>query len=1021
MALTSGGAVLAWGARDTGTVFGKLSVPTAAASGIKAIAMGYYTGFALTSAGEVLQWGRLRGDYPAAASSGVTAIAAGADFVVALKPPPPPPPPSPPPAPPPLPPSPPPPSPPPPPRSSGSVVAWGYNVDGQATVPTAAQSGATAVAGGNSHSLVLKASGVVIAWGHNVYGQSTVPAAAQSGIVAIAAGDSHSLALSASGVVVVWGSNIDGQSTVPASAQSGVIAIAGGFSHSLAVSANGGVIAWGSNSYGQATVPASAQSGVVAVAAGYFHSLALFASGVVVAWGKNDFGQATVPTAAQSGIVAISGGSGHSLALTKSGGVVGWGNNEFGQATVPAAAQSGIVAIAAYAQNSMALTASGIIVRWGSNSNGQATVPTAAQSGVVAIAAGALHSLAIIGTSTPPPPQASASPSPPSPPPPSPPPPPPPSPPPSPPPPPPPPAPPPPGCEPGTFGTPSNCSPCPAGTYSAMPGSAICSVCAAGTFSTAGATACTSCADGSVARSQGAAACEPFPSPTDLLHVFGQPSRFSWSGGSAGAPSYQYQLSTAADFATLAYSGTVTGPALDLAPSDGYVYYFRLRGAEVFAGVENRSPWSSVIEVRTRPPPPSGLQLVAGSVTANSATVAWSEAGVDPRFQITGYNVVVARTAPPSAVVAFTTVPAGAGATHAFTALPVNAPMAVTISAVSDLGVGPASAPGVALQTAKGLVTLDWGKLSSGNGTGGGAALALTQSQVYTFTVALSVMPTDGLTLKVAASGSSLVTAPATLTFDTASAGRQDLTLYALEFGEKTLFVALTGTAGDDFVIPSPASIAVGCGPGQYPGAASCNACPPDTAIPAGVTATTILDCKCARGLVDVRLPGVLPEGVVFASEKESPCLAVNNLYCDATSGFSGTATSDPECVDFENGVFKRVRPGFWRHSAESWKLVAAGGAHAFGGKRRILSEVRSLDVVSAADWAGASITYKCTQALYCTTVDASGELVGASGVSGAGCQDGSAGVMCVQAGRVCAHASPLRHSQAAFRPPASD
>jgi len=462
--------------------------------------------------------------------------------------------------------------------------------------------------------------------------------------------------------------------------------------------------------------------------------------------------------------------------------------------------------------------------------------------------------------------------------------------------------------------------------------------------------------------------------------------------------------SHAADFSTLAYSGAVTSPALDLAPSDGSIYFFRVRGAEVFAGVENRSPWSSpAIEVRTRAPPPAGLQLVAGSVTANSATVAWSEAGADPRFQITGYNVVVARTAPPSAVVASTTVPAGAGATHAFTALPVNALMAVTISAVSDLGVGPASAPGVALQTAKGLVTLDWGKLSSGNGTGGGAALALTQSQVYTFTVALSVMPTDGLTLKVAASGSSLVTAPAALTFDTASAGRQDLTLYALEFGEKTLFVALTGTAGDDFVIPSPASIAVGCGPGQYPGAASCNACPPDTAIPAGVTATSILDCKCARGLVDVRLLGVLPDGVGFASEKESPCLAANKLYCDATSGFSGTATSDPECVDFENGVFKRVRPGFWRHSAESWKLVAAGGAQAFGGKRRLLSEARSLDVVSAADWAGASITYKCTQALYCTTVDASGELVGASGVSGAGCQDGSAGVMCVRAGAGCA------------------
>jgi len=83
MALTSGGAVLVWGAKNS--VWGQLSVPAAAGSGITKIASGFYTCVAVTSTGKVLQWGRLRGDYPAAAGAGVTAVAAGADFVLALK------------------------------------------------------------------------------------------------------------------------------------------------------------------------------------------------------------------------------------------------------------------------------------------------------------------------------------------------------------------------------------------------------------------------------------------------------------------------------------------------------------------------------------------------------------------------------------------------------------------------------------------------------------------------------------------------------------------------------------------------------------------------------------------------------------------------------------------------------------------------------------------------------------------------------------------------------------------------
>ena len=78
---------------------------------------------------------------------------------------------------------------------AGSVVAWGDNDFGQTTVPFAAQSGVTAIATGDYHTVALKHDGSVVAWGDNGYdyGQTTVPVAAQSGVTAIAAGYGLSL------------------------------------------------------------------------------------------------------------------------------------------------------------------------------------------------------------------------------------------------------------------------------------------------------------------------------------------------------------------------------------------------------------------------------------------------------------------------------------------------------------------------------------------------------------------------------------------------------------------------------------------------------------------------------------------------------------------------------------------------------------------------------------------------------------------------------------------------------------
>ena len=110
-----------------------------------------------------------------------------------------------------------------------SVVAWGYNGDGQTAVPRTLTN-AVAIAAGYLHSLAVRADGSVAAWGINWAGQSTPPSSATN-VVGLSAGD-HTLALRADGTVVAWGYNVYGQANVPPGL-SNVVAIAGGGNFSL--------------------------------------------------------------------------------------------------------------------------------------------------------------------------------------------------------------------------------------------------------------------------------------------------------------------------------------------------------------------------------------------------------------------------------------------------------------------------------------------------------------------------------------------------------------------------------------------------------------------------------------------------------------------------------------------------------------------------------------------------------------------------------------------------------------------
>ncbi len=276
--------------------------------------------------------------------------------------------------------------------ASSTVVAWGNNSSGQATVP-AGLDDANLVSAGGFHTLALRPDGTVMGWGLNTSGQVTIPPGLNN-IVAVAAGANHSLALRADGTVVAWGSNSAGQSTVTVGLGSlnNVVAIAAGGMHSVALKADGTVVVWGDGSFGQKNVPANL-AGVVAVASGGNHVLALKSDGTVVAWGSFLSGSMTVPPGL-SNVVAVAGGQSHSLALRRDGTVVAWGDNAQGQSTVPPGLTD-VVAISAAENCSIALRGNGTVAAWGNNSWGQSNIP-ANLSGVGAVSVGARHTLALV-------------------------------------------------------------------------------------------------------------------------------------------------------------------------------------------------------------------------------------------------------------------------------------------------------------------------------------------------------------------------------------------------------------------------------------------------------------------------------------------------------------------------------------------------------------------------------------------------------------------------------------------------
>ncbi|UMP05218.1 hypothetical protein [Amycolatopsis sp. EV170708-02-1] len=302
-ALRADGTVKAWGATWAGRLGNGWSaggattsqspVPVVGLTGVKAIASGDTTGYALKSDGTVWQWGRnVVTPVQVSGLSGVTAISAARETGYALK-------------------------------ADGTVWSWGGNTRGElgngSTVASSSTpvrvSGLTGIkalgSGGGDNGYAIKTDGTVAAWGANSEGQL------------------------GNGVTCTTPSACFSRVPVQVSGLTGVTSVTGSWSRAFALKSDGTVFSWGSNRSGGlgngsdcgpdclSAVPVQVRDVTDAQAIGRFGGggYAVRADGTVLGWGSNEsFGlgaavmnypyYTTVPVAVPglSGVKAVTDG-----------------------------------------------------------------------------------------------------------------------------------------------------------------------------------------------------------------------------------------------------------------------------------------------------------------------------------------------------------------------------------------------------------------------------------------------------------------------------------------------------------------------------------------------------------------------------------------------------------------------------------------------------------------------------------------------------------------------------------------
>jgi len=210
----------------------------------------------------------------------------------------------------------------------------------------------------------------------------TLPDNAKTNVQQLGLGTRFGAVLKRDHTLVVWG---NAAPAVPTFFTQNIVEIAVNGDHLMVMTADG--LVW-SNQFNIGLL-----ASVKHIAAGPTYAVVLLANGKVLVWAAdNSEGLLSIPVTAD-GISDIAAGQYHILALRSDGRVVAWGaeQTDVGQADVPYSAQTNVVAIATGNRMSVALRADNSVVAWGvlpaNTTNTLTTIGT--NKNAVAIAAGA--------------------------------------------------------------------------------------------------------------------------------------------------------------------------------------------------------------------------------------------------------------------------------------------------------------------------------------------------------------------------------------------------------------------------------------------------------------------------------------------------------------------------------------------------------------------------------------------------------------------------------------------------------
>jgi hypothetical protein len=239
------------------------------------------------------------------------------------------------------------------------------------------------VAGGNLHTVGLKADGTVVAAGYNEYAQCMV--ADWADVIQVLAGIYHTVGLMADGTVITTGWCAYGECNVGGWVD--IIQVAGSFFHTVGLKADGSVVAVGDNSYGQCNV--GGWTNIVQIAGGGLHTVGLKTDGTVVAVGDNDWGQCNV--GGWTDVVQVAAGYHYTVGLKSDGTVVAVGSDDSGQCNV--GGWTHVVQVTAGYHHTLGLRSDGTVVAVGSDGSGQCDV--SGWTDIIQVAAGHFHTVGL--------------------------------------------------------------------------------------------------------------------------------------------------------------------------------------------------------------------------------------------------------------------------------------------------------------------------------------------------------------------------------------------------------------------------------------------------------------------------------------------------------------------------------------------------------------------------------------------------------------------------------------------------